>query len=218
MATLQIEFKNRKFVSNNGVDVSVMTDTHVEGNGWFGDVDEKGNITFTASRNYNRERHLLKFTINNGYVKRILKIGNNMPKTVKSFRISGWPVDGVIGLSSGYVDNRTAYFRTAQFHQFLNENGLTAVRCAEANGIHTLVKKYKDESIFLLESIETDGEITELGEYDNKLLQTKEQMIEVTGATWVIKTIWKHGKLNNRILYTPDNPREIVGLPKFKLE
>lgn len=228
MATLQIEFKNRKFVSHNGVDVKSMTDTHLEGNGWYGYVDEKGNITFIANHYYKGERHQLKFEVENGYLKKTLKIGNHMPKVLKTLRIAGWPLDGVIGLSAGFIDKRTCYFRTAEFQQFLDDNGLTAVRYEPVNGIYTVVRKCNEESTFWTEEIETDGKVTELGtnymrngRYDNnnKLLHDIEQVLEVTGATWTIKTAWKRGVLNNRILYTLDNPREIKGLPKkFKFE
>lgn len=162
MPTLQIEFKNRKFVSHNGVNVKVATDTHVEGNGWNGDVDEKGNISFIAVQYYEEVRHQLKFKINNGYVKKLLKIGDGRPRVLKSYRIPNWPIDGVIGLSAGYIDTRNTYFRTADFQQFLDEYGITAVRCESTNGIYTLMEKRDEQSTFLSESIETDGKVKEL--------------------------------------------------------
>lgn len=224
MPTLQIEFKNRKFVSHNGVNVKVATDTHVEGNGWNGDVDEKGNISFIAVQYYEEVRHQLKFKINNGYVKKLLKIGDGRPRVLKSYRIPNWPIDGVIGLSDGDICNRTAYFRTDEFQKFLDEYGFTAVRCESANGIYTLMEKRDEQSTFLSESIETDGKVKELSpgyvddKYDTKLFPDIEQVVEVTDASWVIKMVWKRDKLNKRILYTLDTPWEIVGLPKLEIE
>ncbi len=110
MATLQIEFKGKKFVSHNGVNVEVATDTKIEGNGWIGEVDENGNFFFIATHYYKGVLHQLKFKIVNGYVKKILKIGDHMPKVVKSYKMPQWPIDGVIGLSAGYIDKRATYF------------------------------------------------------------------------------------------------------------
>lgn len=220
MATLQIEFRDKKFVSNNGVNVKVATDTHIEGNGWKGNVDENGNFYFIVREYHERVLHQLKFQIKNGYVKKTLKIGDQMPKVLKSFKISGWPIDGVIGLSDGYICNRTTYFRTVEFQKFLDEYGLTAVRCEAANGLYTCMEKRDNQSTFLSESIETDGYVRELStdyvddKYATKVLPDIEQVLEVTDASWVIKTVWKRDELNSRILYTLDNPWKIIGLPK----
>lgn len=223
MATLQIEFKDKKFVSNNGVNVKVATDTHIEGNGWKGNVDENGNFYFIVREYHERVLHQLKFQIKNGYVKKILRIGQDAkPKVLKSYIIKDWPIDGVIGLSAGYIDTRNTYFRTADFQQFLDEYGITAVRCESANGIYNLMQRDDGHSIFLFEGIETDGKI-EATSRDTKADKKTEgspfdgdQMVEVTDASWVIKNVWKHGELNSRILYTLDDPQQIVGLPKLE--
>ena len=52
MATLQIWIRDKKFVSTNGVNLQVATETHVAGNGWCGDIDENGNIDFYVKRSY----------------------------------------------------------------------------------------------------------------------------------------------------------------------
>lgn len=222
MATLQIEFKDKKFVSHNGVNVKVATETHIEGNGWSGEVDEDGNFYFIATQYYQKKRHQLKFKITNGYVKKILKIGDDITKVLKSYRIKDWPINGVIGLSAGYIDKRVTYFRTADFQHFLDAYGITAVRCESASGIYNLMQKYDGHSIFLFESIETDGKIevisgdTEVDKEPEESIFDVNQMVEVTDASWVIKTVWRYSKINNRILYTLDDPQEIVGLPKLE--
>lgn len=223
MATLQIEFKDKKFVSHNGVNVKIATKNHIEGNGWSGDVDENGNFYFISSQYYQGKRHQLKFKISNGYVKKLLKIGDGRPRALKSYRIPNWPIDGIIGLSAGYIDRRVTYFRRDDFQQFLNEYGITAVRCEPASGIYNLLKKYDGlHSMFLSESIETDGKvkmISEDVEVDEESVAKSfdvTQMIEVTDASWTIKNVWKHDELKHRILYTLDNPQQIVGLPKLK--
>lgn len=221
MATLQIEFKHKKFVSHNGVNVKVATDTHIEGNGWSGDVDENGNFYFIATQYYQKKRHQLKFKIVNGYVKKILKIGDDIPKVLKSYRIQDWPINGIIGLSAGYIDKRVTYFRTADFQQFLDEYSITAVRCEPANGIYNLLKKHDGlHSTFFSESIESDGTVKVISE-DIKVDEESSlkpfdinEMIEVTDASWTIRNVWKYGELKHRILYTLDDPQQIVGLPK----
>lgn len=222
MATLQIEFKNKKFVSHNGVNVKVATDTHIEGNGWEGEVDENGNFYFITAQYYKGKRHQLKFKIANGYVKKILKIGDDRPRVLKSYRIPNWPIDGIIGLAAGYIDGRVTYFRSTDFQKFLDEYGITAIRCESASGIYYLMQKHDGHSIFLFESIETDGKIkvisgdTEVNKEPEESIFDVNQMVEVTDASWVIKTVWRYSKINNRILYTLDDPQQIVGLPKLE--
>lgn len=225
MATLQIEFKNGKFISNNGVNIEVATDTYIKGNGWIGKVDECGNIVFNAIHYYDKGvRHQLKFKITDGYVKKILKIGDNKPRVLKSFRLDRWPIDGTIGLTSGYIDERVTYFRTASFQRFLDQHGITAVRCESANGIFNLMQKHDGiHCTFFSENIERDGKVKELSRDAinyNEGMNCKPfdilNMVEVSDASWTIKTVWMHGKMNNRILYTLDDPQEIVGLPKFE--
>lgn len=222
MATLQIEFKDKKFVSNNGVNARVTTGTYIEGNDWIGEVDENGNFSFMAIRYYKGVRHQLKFKITDGYVKKILKIGDDKPKVVKSYKMPEWPIDGVIGLSSGFIDTRVTYFRTADFQHFLDEYGITAVRCESANGIYNLLQKHDGcHAMFFSEAIETDGKEKMISEdvvnYDEVTEKPFDinQKVEVTDASWVIKNVWKFGELNNRILYTLDDPQQIVGLPKL---
>lgn len=223
MSTLQIEFKDKKFVSHNGVNVIVATDTHIEGNGWSGNVDENGNFYFIATQYYDRKLHRVKFQIKNGYVKKTLKIGKDFPEVLKSYRIKDWPINGVIGLSGGYIDKRVTYFRTADFQQFINEYGITAVRCESANGIYNLLQKHDGlHSMFFSESIESDGTVKVISK-DIKVDEKSSaqpfditEMIEVTDASWVIRTVWKYGELKYRILYTLDDPQQIVGLPKLE--
>lgn len=225
MATLQIEFKNGKFVSHNGVNVDVATNTYIKGNGWTGEVDENGNIVFNAVHYYDKGvRHQLKFKIVNGYVKKILKVGADKPKVLKSYKMEQWPIDGVIGLTAGYIDKRTTYFRTASFQNFLNQHGITAVRFESANGIFNLMQKHDRLCrVFFSEEIKSDGRLKKIsrnvansdGENEYKTFD-EFNMVEVTDASWTIKTVWKHGKMNNRILYTLDDPQRIVGLPKFE--
>lgn len=222
MATLKIEFKDKKFASHNGVNAKVTTDTYTEGNDWIGKVDENGNFSFMATRYYKGVRHQLKFKITDGYVKKILKIGDDKPKVLKSYKMPEWPIDGVIGLSSGFIDTRATYFRTADFQHFLDEYGITAVRCESANGIYNLLRKHDGcHSIFFSEEIESDGKIKVISQDSAVNDKATEKpfdinyIAEVTDASWVIKNVWKFGELNNRILYTLDNPQQIVGLPKL---
>lgn len=223
MATLRIEFKNKKFVSHNGVNVNEATETHIVGNGQEGEVDEKGNFYFIATQYYKGKRHQLKFKIANGYVKKLLKIGDGRPRVLKSYKLPNWPIDGVIGLPSGYIDERATYFRTSDFQRFLDEYGITAVRCESANGIYNILQKHDGlHSMFFSESIESDGTVKVISK-DIKVDEKSSaqpfditEMIEVTDASWVIRTVWKYGELKHRILYTLDAPQQIVGLPKLE--
>lgn len=226
MAILQIELKNGKFASHNGVNVEVATDYYIKGNDWIGEINENGNVFFKAVHCYGKGvRHQLKFKIVNGCVKTILTVGNKKPKILKTYKLEQWPIDGTIGLTSGYIDERLAYFRNADFQCFLDEHGITAVRHESANGIFNLIQKHDGiHRVFFSEYLESDGTIKELSrdvvEYGEGYNEYKPfnilNMMEVSDASWTIRTVWKYGKISNRILYTLDDPQKIVGLPKFE--
>jgi len=221
MATLQIEFRNGMFLSHNGVNVTKASQKHIEGNGWRGDVDENGNFSFEAIQYFSGVKHKLKFRIVGGYVKKILKIGKESPQVLKSYKLDKWPIDGVIGLSNGHVDERIVYFRPAFFQDFLDKYQITAVRCESANGIFELKQTHNGHELIYSEEIETDGNYKMLSDKmgadnssDTKTFVTT-QKVEIKNASWAIKTITKFGEVKHRILYTLDNPKEIVGLPKM---
>ena len=221
MATLKIEFKDSKFVSNNEVNVVKMTENEFEGNGWKGRVDEAGNFSFVCVKYYGNQRYQLKFRVSGGYFKKTLKIGESKPIVLKSYYYKQWPADGIIGLSSGVVYERNCYFRTADFQSFLDENDITAVRFEESNGFYKLCQKKEKEGkrTFFFEELQTDGRcnlVSERSSYDdNPQVDSTIKVVELRDASWALKTVWMNGSVSNRILYTLDNPREIVGLPKL---
>ena len=211
MATLQIEFKDGKFISHNGVNVEEATSTHIKGNGWIGNVDEEGNLYFIAIWKRKKARHQLKYTITNGYVKKVLRIGNEKSIVLKSYRMEKWPIDGIIGLSAGDIDKRITYFRSSDFQNFLDEHGITAVRYESANGIYKLIH---ESTTNFHEYIDTDGTAQTISQ-ETKETETN-QKVEVTDASWVIKKVYNSGVLTHCILYTLDDPKQIIGLPKVK--
>lgn len=218
MATLQIEFRDKKFVSHNGVNVVSATTKEIVGNGWNGKVDEEGNITCVSVQYLAGVRYQLKFKIVDGFVKKILKVGDNRPIVLKSYILKNWPIDGVIGLGSGKIDNRTTYFRTQEFQDFLDKYGITAVRFESPNNIHSVVKINQEGFYTLHESIKTDGDAEVIDQNMQRDSASEnitfQQKVKVTNATWVVKSVLKGGKLANKILFTTANPRELRNLPK----
>ena len=221
MANLSIEIKDSKFVSHNGVNVKVFTENYVLGNGWECKIAENGRIDCISTQFYAAgERHQMKFKIDKGYVKVLLKIGDAQPKVLKSFKLDKWPVDGILVLPTGYMDKRKPHFRKVDFQEFLDENVLSAVRYENPNQIYRLIQEFNGHTVSFKEEIETDGnsklipfpigidEKSDLGE------DTIVHMIEVEDANWVIKTVYKFGEIKHRILYTLEEPQKIVGLPK----
>ena len=222
MATLQIEVRDGKFVSNNGVNIQVATETHVAGNGWCGDIDGNGNIDFYAIRFYEGIRYKIKFQIRNREVKTWLRIGNQPPKILKYYKLDRWPDNGVIGLSNGILTKRVTYFRTSAFQKFLDEYCITAVRCESANRIYNTLQQHNGHMMIFSEDIETDGKNqvlsrdVDLTETSNEKPFYINEMIEVSDASWVIKTVRRYGEVKHRILYTLDEPQQIIGLPKLE--
>lgn len=221
MANLKIEIKNSKFVSHNGVNVEKFEEHNVEGNSWTCRITQEGRVDCIATRFYNGERHQIKFKIDKGYVKVLLKINDGRPRALKSYKLEKWPVDGIIVLPEGYIDNRRPHFRDASFQRFLDEYGLTAIRCESANGIFATLQEHNGHRIMFNEVLDTDGKMKVISEdtkVDKKSIDkpfTIKQMVEISEASWVIKTVEKFGKYQYRILYTLDDPKQIKGLPKF---
>lgn len=218
MSTLQLVVKNSRFVEHNGVEVKIFTPAYVEANGWKCYLNENGNITCITEKTYNDIR--FKIEIKNGYLKISSKKGDMRPKILKSYRIKEWPVDGVIGLPMDYLDSKRPYFREGKFQEFLNNYGLSAVKCEEASAIYTLKERFYGGEVTYKEEIEaSDGHIKLIFNDVHKAGDSEDgtlvifRKVDVTNATWVIKKVVKGTKIT-RILYTTEDPRKITNLPK----
>lgn len=220
MANLSIEIKNSKFVSHKGVNVKTFTENYVLGNGWECWIAETGRIDCIATQFYSGERHQIKLKIDKGYVKVLLKIGDAHPTVLRNFKLDEWPMDGIIVLPTGYIDKRRPHFRNTNFQKFLDENALSAVRYEAPNGIYRLLLEHNGHTVCFNEEIQTDGNYKLIpfpigvDEKSDLGADTIIHMMEVTDATWVIKTVYKFGEIKHRILYTLEEPQKIVGLPK----
>lgn len=209
MATLRLRIVDSKFVSHNGVNVKTFGERYVNGNGWEATLSEEGKLECTAIRYYAEELHLVKFKIQKGYLRLTLKVGSERAKVLKNVRLESWPADVILGLPGGYIDDRRPYVRRKAFQNFLDEYNISSVRNESANGTYQLIREIKNGKIIYNETIETDGNTQLVLEDDENGLYR----YEVTGASWVIKNILQDGR-RLRILYTTDNPEEIVNLPK----
>ena len=219
MATLKLTVENSRFVNHNGVNVESFSPTYVEGNGWKCYIYNDGDISCVAEKHYKNVRHGIKLNIKKGWVKLSLKIGKESPKVLKSYKLESCTQDGVIGLPAGYIDKRKAYFRDADFQKFLDKYELTAVRYEAANGIYVLFEQIQDSGVIFKEEIEnTDGQaeliFNDFEEGDEKSITTIKREVQVTNASWVIKKVTLSEGRTLRILYTSDNPKEIMNLPK----
>jgi len=219
VATLKIQVKDSKFVSHNGVNIEEFAENYVKGNSWECRITENGRLDCIATEFYNKgERHQIKLKIDKGYAKVLLKIGDGRHRVLKTYRLEMWPQDGIIVLPTGFIDKRHPYFRNTEFQKFLDEFGLTAVKHESANGIYQVMMEHNGHAVVFNEDIETDGRVTEISVETHDESKDGQfcikRMLEVTDATWVIKNVWRMNKYQHRILYTIDNPKEIVGLPK----
>ena len=192
MATLKLTVENGRFVKHNGVNVESFNPLYVEGNGWKCYMYSDGNISCVAERMYKDGKHTIKLNIKRGWVKLILKIGEEPAQKLRSYKLESENQDGLIGLPGGYIDKRKAYFRDADFQRFLDENGLTAVRNETANDVYLLFEQIQGDNTIFREEIEhTDGQ-TELIFNDLVIsneggIITIKREVEVTNASWVIK-------------------------------
>ena len=209
MATLRVEIVDSKFVSHNGVNVKNFDEHHVNGNGWEATLTEDGKLECIACRYYEGVLHLVKFKIQKGYARLILKIGDKRARVIRSFKMMCWPADIILGLPAGYIDNRRPYIRSRVFQGFLDKYDIASVRNESANGTYQLSREIRNGEVVFDETIETDGIVKLISEdEENGMFR-----YEVTYASWVIKNVLQNGN-KLRILYTTDNPEEIENLPK----
>ena len=219
MATLRITVKDSRFVSHAGVKVEKDTSTFIEGNGWRCYIDDRGNICCIADKVYSGISHRIKFTIKNGWVKTLHRIGKGYYTERKSYHLHSDSTDGVIGLPSGRIDERRPYFREAAFQEFLDSNSLTSVRCSNPNGTYFLCeqKNSAGEVIFKDEIEATDGEMNAILKDsegpDGENMTIIHVLAEVTNATWMIRSFVHEGEKVSRTLFTEGNPKEIPNLP-----
>ena len=141
MATLRIRVKNKKFISHNNVDVEEFFSRYVRGNGWICKMHDNGDFHCVATVVYNGTECRIKFKIEEGYLKLSLKIGDDQIRVLKKHEMDKWPDDGVIGLTSGPIPKRNAYFRDAEFQDFLDEYSITTVKSTVADCIYSLEQK-----------------------------------------------------------------------------
>ena len=209
MATLRIGIKESKFVSHNNVNLGTFEEHYVSGNGWEVTMSENGKLECVARQYYKGILHLVKFKVNKGYARLIIKRGDKRASIIKSFRLEEWPSEVVLGLPGGYIDNRRPYIRRKSFQDFLDKYEIESVRNESANGTYQLIQEVKDGNIVYYEKIETDGNAKlVLKDSENGMYR-----YEVTNASWVIKTVLQESGII-RILYTTDNPELIMNLPK----
>lgn len=219
MAILEIRIKDKMFMSHNGVNVSIFTPHCMEGNGWKCEITEEGDVTCIATKTYFDVKRQIRFCIKNGHVEKTLKIGDGRPTVLKSYKLNQWPQDGVIRLSNGYIDKRTASFRESEFQNFLDEYRITALRYEIASGVYKLTQEVVEGDTVFEEKIETDGKeelIFNDVKYPEKCKDDSFsacRLVEITEATWAIKTSKRLDVIERRVLYTMDNLRQIR-LPK----
>lgn len=209
MATLRLRIVDSKFVSHNGISVKTFGERYVNGNGWEATLSEEGKLECIALRYYEGILHMVKFKVQKGYARLILKIGEKRANVLKSFKLECWPANVVLGLPGGYIDKRRPYIRRESFQKFLDEYDISSVRNESPNGTYQLIREVENGKIIYDEAIETDGNAKLVIEDDENGLYR----YEVTDASWVIKTVIREGN-NIRILYTTDNPELIMNLPK----
>lgn len=217
MATLRIMIKGKKFVSHNNVDVEEFYSRYLKGNGWICKIYENGDFHCVATGTYNGGECRIKFKIEEGHLKLSLKIGDGTVKIIKKEKMDKWPIDGVIGLTSGPIHTRNAYFRDMDFQDFVEEYSITSIKSTSADGIYQLEKTVCEGCTTFEELIETDGnmlQIFEAEDYPNKDCKNVYQEVEVSNATWVIKKVFKSGVTKHKILFSEQSLSELQGLPK----
>lgn len=218
MATFRIDVRNGKFVGHNGIQIKEFSENHICANGWKCFITEHGAIVCMCKAKTPYGTRTKKFVLKKGETKITLKNEQGETRLIKQFKLEDWPVEGTIGLSSGNISERRAYFRPRIFQEFLDRHDLTAVSGIDPNRTYSL-EDYKNGEKFLTQKIISDGKIEYLGdehcwlekifdEGDHKMFRD----YDVSEATWVIiKSDGDKGK--SSVLYTLRDAEKIPDLP-----
>lgn len=133
--------------------------------------------------------------------------------------------DGRLGLSGGNIDSRYAYFRTAEFQNWLNEMGLTAVQLLESSDFtytgHNAYCGAGTASYYIATDGERVGEpelvreASWLKDYDGICCDDSEYRHTFKNCTWVIvkeSCHYRNSHNSASILYVPKgvNPMDLT--------
>ena len=218
---------NGKFISHEGVKPEIFSPDFVSGNGWraiaYYDGSIRCNYILRGTRGEKTGEILFKVT-KDGYVNlnRRLLTGELIPLT-RTYKLSQWPVDGVIGLVTGGDNGPYAYLHKCDYEKFLIEHGINKVEKENPNQLYTLYNLLYDEYT-QSEKLITDGMVTKVG---TNLGRTEEwkaenpensnfelyEMLRVTSAKWVILRETS-SKGERRTLITMTEPQYLTGIPK----
>ncbi len=196
---------------------------HIVANGWDCRITRKGEIRCECTREYSDGWHVMLYVIrpNGSYRLTLDTPDREAPEVLRKGYVvpKGVPVEGLLGLSGGYVDSRYAYFREASFQKLMNEAGVTAINHENPNRVYSgrSVRSGWGTGTF---KIETDGKIVrdDFEEPDyireqfnapgaNPNLFDGVSTYEVENATWVVEHThldWCDNHTHADILYTEE--------------
>lgn len=211
---LEVTLKDGNFVSASG-EVTTFAQDKVVGNGWL--LRKKdGEIEALCFQQYKDGTHSVRMLIdkecNMKVTLRTPKEGGGFKTELKkSSRLSSKEgLNGILGLSSGYLDERYVYFRENNFNNFLTKHKFTEYKFKDPNITYTL----RDEEGGICTRLFTNGEV-EIVDTE----RSEEKLANVTCATWVIFYQAKSGDKKEvvRKLITTESYKKIV-LPKVLFE
>lgn len=194
--------------------------THITINGWDCRITpNKGALCCTSSKEYSDGMHEMIYLVYpDGWNKQMLITPKGTKVLRKGYLVpKGTAVEGVIGLSAGYIDKRYVYFRAAEFQRLLDFAGVTAVKKQNPNGTYTGHDVYSGEGRGTFKIV-TDGKIIrdDFKEDErvreafntppgNPHLYDGFTTYEVSGASWVVDKThidWRDQHYHANILYT----------------
>lgn len=193
---------------------------HIVVNGWECRVTpNKGALCCTCGKEYSDGAHEMVYLIYpDGWSKQMLITPKGTKVLRKGYLVpKGTAVEGVIGLSAGYVDRRYVYFRAAEFQKLLDFAHVSAVKKEDPNRVYTGHDVYSGEGKGTFKVI-TDGKIVrddfEEKEWVREAFNTPPgnphlydgfTTYEVDGASWVVVEThldWRDHHNHASVLYT----------------
>lgn len=233
---LEIKIKDGKFVSSNNVNVEEFSDTYVRGNGWQCFIKVNGAIKCETISQENADMQQTKYFIIYPNGSGQLKYRKNEEPPIhlrKRYVVpKGCSIkNGTIGLSSGTIEERYAYFRHEELQNFLEQYGINRIKKADPNDVYQGYLVYNDSENYY-STIITDGEeviINDPSEIEklSKNFSTSDdfiirsEKIIVTNATWALKVVRKRKGEEvyvYRVLYTLENFKNINIPSNYKVK
>lgn len=219
---IKIQIKDGEFVECEGAEPRIFQKSLVTVNGWeclfFSDGALKCSKLLGESESKD-DMAFLKISSKGYYTFAIRK--NGYDRVLKKFKMDKWPDNGSLTLVTTNTGKLNASFQDERYKAFLNKHGINTITRKNPNDFYRITEYIwkNEENQRSITTIQSDGQIVrhsdETYTVDTCNYTQHFYDVEVTGATWVLLTVYDdiHDEPFTT-LYTKMRREYLKGLPE----